>query len=239
VESGGAVVDMGRACAFVLPDGTPLPWLHSIDSIAVNGRHAIFIAESLVRVEMSRIARTCELAITLHTLSTARAGRRPAILSKMLFQGRDGVLPLDLWKRENAPHLGQVTPMFYSRSGEVMYPPQQFEGAVRKITAAVCCIGCQHSHLAAAATETDPALRFPQASIEVGEPNWAPLERIFPARECANFMYMGAAGEIELYKHRHSRRYVNIGRDSNRFYRYSDGSYIEITQAEALEQLRG
>src|SRR5579863_5035799 len=52
VESGGAVSDMGRACAFVSPDGGPLLWLQSLDSMAVNGRHAIFIAESLVRVEM-------------------------------------------------------------------------------------------------------------------------------------------------------------------------------------------
>src|SRR5271167_2185005 len=54
VESGGAVSDMGRACAFVTPDGDPLPRLQLIDSIAVNGRHAIFLAESLVRVEMLR-----------------------------------------------------------------------------------------------------------------------------------------------------------------------------------------
>ena len=54
VESGGAVSDMGRACAFVSPEGDPLPWLQSLDSIAVNGRHAIFLAESLVRVEMLR-----------------------------------------------------------------------------------------------------------------------------------------------------------------------------------------
>src|SRR5580698_3969746 len=67
VESGGAVSDMGRACAFVSPDGEPLPWLQSLDTIAVNGRHAIFLAECLVRVEMLRTVRTCELAITLHT----------------------------------------------------------------------------------------------------------------------------------------------------------------------------
>ena len=41
VESGGAVSDMGRACAFVSPDGDPLPWLQLLDSIAVNGRQPI------------------------------------------------------------------------------------------------------------------------------------------------------------------------------------------------------
>ena len=69
VESGGAVSDMGRACAFVAEDGSPLPWLQPIHSIAVNGRHAILLAESMVRIEMLRSERTWELAITLHTIS--------------------------------------------------------------------------------------------------------------------------------------------------------------------------
>ena len=31
-------------------------------------------------------------------------------------------------------------------------------------------------------------------------------------------MYMGCAGEIEIYKHRITRRYLNIGRYSQGFY---------------------
>jgi len=146
VESGGAVSDMGRACAFFSPDGDPLPWLQSLDSIAVNGRHAIFLAESLVRVEMLRTVRTCELAITLHTLSHAPGRIRPEIDSTLLFRGRDGVLSLDLWKDEHRALRGKLTPIFYSRAGEVLHPPQRFEEAIRRVTAAVCCVGCKHSH---------------------------------------------------------------------------------------------
>ncbi len=51
-------------------------------------------------------------------------------------------------------------------------------------------------------------------------------------------MYMGCAGEIELYKHRITRRYLNIGRNSQRFYRYLNGEYVEISQAAALEHVR-
>ena len=51
VESGGAVSDIGRACAVVSAEEDPVPWFQSLDSIAVNGRYAIFLAESLVRVE--------------------------------------------------------------------------------------------------------------------------------------------------------------------------------------------
>jgi hypothetical protein len=147
VESGGAVSDMGRACAFVSADGEPLPWLQSLDSIAVNGRHAIFLAECLVRVEMLRTVRTCELAITLHTLSHAPGRNRPEIASAPLFRGRDGVLPFDLWKDEHRALRGKLTPIFYDRAGEVMHLPQRFEEAIGKVTSAVCCVGCKHSHV--------------------------------------------------------------------------------------------
>jgi hypothetical protein len=147
VESGGAVSDMGRACAFVSPEGDPLSWLQSLDSIAVNGRHAIFLAESLVRVEILRTVRTCELAITLHTLSHAPGRNRPEVASTQLFRGRDGVLPLDLWKEEHRAVRGKLTPIFYNRAGEVLHLPQRFEDAIRKVTSAVCCVGCKHSHV--------------------------------------------------------------------------------------------
>ena len=146
MESGGAVSDMGRACAFVSPEGDPLPWLQSLDSIAANGRHAIFLAESLVRVEMLRTVRTCELAITLHTLSHATGRNRPEVASTQLFRGRDGVLPLDLWKEEHRAVRGKLTPIFYNRAGEALHLPQRFEDAIGKVTSAVCCVGCKHSH---------------------------------------------------------------------------------------------
>jgi len=146
VESGGAVSDMGRACVFVSPDGAPLPWLQSLDSLVVNGRHAIFLAESLVRVEILRTVRTCELAITLHTLSHIPGRNRPEVASAPLFRGRDGVLPIDLWKEEHRALRGKLTPIFYNRAGEVLQMPQRFEEAIRKVTAAVCCVGCKHSH---------------------------------------------------------------------------------------------
>ena len=78
-----------------------------------------------------------------------------------------------------------------------------------------------------------------EAAITVGEPNWTPLELAVPACELENFMYMGRAGEIELYKHQLTRRYLNIERNSHKFYRYLDGKYVEITRAAALEHVRG
>jgi len=147
VESGGAVSDMGRACAFVAEDGSPLPWLQPIHSIAVNGRHAILLAESMVRIEMLRSERIWELAITHHALSPVPERTRPQIVSKPLFRGKDGILSVDLWKEENRGLRGKLAPVFYSRAGEVLPLPPPFEEAIRKTTAAVCCIGCKHTHV--------------------------------------------------------------------------------------------
>jgi len=149
VESGGAVSDMGRACAFVAPDGLPLPWLQFIHSMAVNGRHAIFLAENLVRLEMLRTARTYELAVTLHSISIESDRRRPRITSKLLFRGRDGGLPLDLWKNANKALRGQLAPAFCDRGGEVRHPPDEFEEAIKHLTCAVNCVGCKHAHVGA------------------------------------------------------------------------------------------
>ena len=147
VESGGAVSDMGRACAFVAPDGSPLPWLQFIHSMAVNGRHAIFLAENLVRLEMLRTVQTYELAITLHSTSVEPAHGRPRITSKLLFRGHDGELPLDLWKDANKALRERLVPEFYDRSGEVRHMPHEFEKAIKQLTTAVCCIGCKHAHV--------------------------------------------------------------------------------------------
>ena len=77
-----------------------------------------------------------------------------------------------------------------------------------------------------------------KAAITVGEPNWTPLELHLLTCDLENFMYMGRAGEIELYKHCLTRRYLNISADGQRFYRYSDGTYVEVTKAEALDHVR-
>ncbi len=73
--------------------------------------------------------------------------------------------------------------------------------------------------------------------IIVGEPNWRPLEMVLTRSDCEGFMYMGRVGEIELYKHRSTRRYLNISLDGRRFYRSVGDSYIEIATAEAIEHV--
>src|SRR5437764_11639809 len=51
VESGGAVADLGAYSSFADEHGVALGWLQRIDSVGVNGVHAIVIAPVLVRLE--------------------------------------------------------------------------------------------------------------------------------------------------------------------------------------------
>jgi hypothetical protein len=153
-ESGGAVSDMGRYCAYLDVEGQPLSWLQPLDSIAGNGRHAIVIATELLRVDMLRVGRTYDLAISKHTLLPTGEHRRPAIASALLFRGHQGTLAVELWREEHRKLRGSITPVFYTTAGETKQLPQIFDVAIRKITGALSCLGCGHTHIAVAGTSS-------------------------------------------------------------------------------------
>jgi hypothetical protein len=146
VESGGAVAELGAYSSFTGEDGGPLGWLQRVDTVGVNGVHAIVVAPVLVRIEMLRVRRTYDVLITRHCLQATGTGQRPRLESSILFYGRRGTLEMDLWGKDGA-FRGAVSPAFYSRGGETLAFPDQFQDAVARISAAVCCIGCRHCHL--------------------------------------------------------------------------------------------
>ncbi|MGD0733392.1 MAG: hypothetical protein ABR956_19165 [Terracidiphilus sp.] len=74
-------------------------------------------------------------------------------------------------------------------------------------------------------------------TIEVGVPDWKPLEAVLSQEDCAAFMYMGHVGGVVLYKHCNTRMYLNIDASSGRFYRYADGDYIEIDRKQAIDHV--
>ena len=150
VESGGAVADMGRYCAYLDAEGNPATWLQKIDSIPGNGRHAIVIAPELVRIEMLRIGRTYELAITRLWLKSVDGHIRPTIATAAVFRGHQGTLAVELWTTANKSLRGSVAPVFFTAAGEVLNLPEQFGEAIRKITGAVASLGCRHTHIAVA-----------------------------------------------------------------------------------------
>jgi len=145
IESGGAVKDLGRYVTFCGPDGGALPCLHPIDAIAVNGVHAVVVAPILVRIELFRSGRTCQLLITHHQPGKSENDRRPAIESSLLFRGVNGFMELNLSSNESDSS-GSPMPRFWSRSGEELAIPPAFGEAVAAVTRGANCVGCSHPH---------------------------------------------------------------------------------------------
>src|SRR5579859_3273070 len=96
VESGGATKEIGRYVTFCDERGDVIPWLQPIDSVAVNGRHAVVVAPALVSVEVFRVRNTYDVLIVRHDIVQPADGRRGRIEATVLFRGRQGYLPLDL-----------------------------------------------------------------------------------------------------------------------------------------------
>jgi hypothetical protein len=157
IESGGAVKDLGRYVTFCGPEGEPLSYLHPIDAIGVNGVHAVVVAPVLVRIELFRIGRTCQLLITKHQPGEVEHGRRPPLESRVLFRGVNGLVDLELLRTGGDLARGSVMPEFWSRGGEVVGVPAVFAAAVGAATKGANCIGCAHSHYLVTPVAVDQA----------------------------------------------------------------------------------
>jgi hypothetical protein len=145
IESGGAIAEMGRYITFAAENGEPLKYLLSVDTLAVNGLHAVVVAGVLTRIELFRVRRTCQVLITRHQAGTAVNGRRPPLESKVLFLAKDGFLHDDVWGKQKSL-TDSMLPVFWSRGGESINVPEGFESAIRAATHGACCLGCSHTH---------------------------------------------------------------------------------------------
>ena len=158
-ESGGAVRQMGRYVTFCGEQGQRLAWFLRPDSVTPNAEHAIVIAPALVSVEMFRIEHTYELLVARHQIHTVKEGTRPTVLSRVVFRGWQGQLPLDLFEKDRA-FAGQIAPEFFTRAGEPRQLPAEFVGPVQAVTLSVNCGQCLHPHFSSApegATAADTA----------------------------------------------------------------------------------
>ena len=145
LESGGAAGDVGRYITFAQTDGHPVEYLHPVETIGVNGLHAVVVAPVLVRVEMLRKGQTYELLITQHRTGAVSAGKRPSLETKLLFRGVHGRLDLDLSEKDK-DRAGLALPVFYSLAGEELAIPKRFHEVIRAMTKAVNCEECSHCH---------------------------------------------------------------------------------------------
>ncbi len=169
LESGGSTGDIGRYVTFAGTDGLPLECFHPVESIAVNGLHAIVIVPEVVRVDILRKDRTYELLITGHRPGSAENGTRPRLETEILFRGVHGRLELELSRGDKA-QAGKVIPSFYTFSGEPLTIPEKFTAVIRAATHGVNCIGCAHSHYlrkSSAHQFTDASSTRPGSAIEV------------------------------------------------------------------------
>lgn len=146
IESGGAVKDLGRYVTFCGPAGELLPYLHPIDAIGVNGVHAVVVAPVLVRIELFRACRTCQLLITRHEPGKVENGRRPPLQNRVLFRGVNGLVDLELLRIGSDLAGRSAMSEFWSRAGEMLGIPAVFAVAVGAATMGVSCVGCSHSH---------------------------------------------------------------------------------------------
>ena len=144
-ESGGALREMGRYVTFCGAEGEPLEQLHPVDSLGVNGVHAVVVAPVLVKVDMFRFGRTYQLLISRHQPSEVSNGKRPSLESTELFRGADGFLALESTGRDNE-RSEIALPAFYSRSGEKIEIPERFHAVIQAAVVAVSCAPCTHSH---------------------------------------------------------------------------------------------
>ena len=167
VESGGAIDNLGHYVTFCGEDGTSLAWLHPLDGIGVNGVHALVVAPVLVQVEMFRRRQTYDVSIARFAPGPRTNGRRPGLQATRIFHGAEGYLPVDLVKRQRERR-GLEIPTFYSRAGELLPIPSQFELVVRAVTAGANCVPCLHSHYlcaAAAAAAVASPITLPAVKV--------------------------------------------------------------------------
>ena len=145
VESGGATKEIGRYFTFCDETGAPIAWLQPIDSVAVNGRHAVVIASGLVSVDVFRVRNTYDVLIAKHAAVQPEDGQRGRVEARVLFRGRQGHLPLDLAGNDKQM-VGQIVPEFFNKAGEPIEIPAEFMRVLKAAVRGANCVGCTHQH---------------------------------------------------------------------------------------------
>jgi len=64
--------------------------------------------------------------------------------------------------------------------------------------------------------------------------DWQLLEELLGPERCSDFMFMGRSGELYLYKHIITRRYLNITPEGGCF-RYTPTGYVPTDREEAIK----
>ena len=86
--------------------------------------------------------------------------------------------------------------------------------------------------------ELQPEIAKLMRSYGAHEPDWGPLENVLPYEECGGFMFMGYVGEVRMYKHGFTRRYLNLDPEGNAYgYIAKTNNYIKIPLELAIDEV--
>lgn len=86
--------------------------------------------------------------------------------------------------------------------------------------------------------ELQPEIAKLMRSYGAHEPDWGPLENVLPYEECGGFMFMGYVGEVRMYKHGLTRRYLNLDPEGNAYgYIATTNNYIKIPLELAIDEV--
>ena len=70
--------------------------------------------------------------------------------------------------------------------------------------------------------------------------DWHPLEANVPVHDRPDYMHMGVCGTVQMYKHRDTRRYLNIDVDCVRFFvRDKSGELVAVDRETAFLHVYG
>lgn len=88
--------------------------------------------------------------------------------------------------------------------------------------------------------QRDIACRFPECDHLAGLCVWEPLRSLVGHEGCDDFMFMHRSGAVFAYKHRDTRRYLNLDAEG-RAYRWTGrgaDDYEAVDLAKALKDAR-
>jgi hypothetical protein len=94
---------------------------------------------------MFRRGQTYDLLISRIAPAAESNGKRPHLQSATIFHALEGYLPADVGKAGRNQKESQI-PVFYSRAGEPLAVPRQFEMVIKAASAGASCVGCNHPH---------------------------------------------------------------------------------------------
>ena len=92
--------------------------------------------------------------------------------------------------------------------------------------------------LVARLEEMGPELSQVLKDAGVERPDWEPIRKVLPVKHCRGFIFMGYSGEVRMYKHGFTRRYLNVDPEGHTYwYDERNDSYIRVSKELALDHV--